>query len=220
MTAHDLSRALPDVPAVRTRCLGLAALDAVLSPEWEARWHSFDARWSDDEAMASMRNGQGDEWSIVFGPAGAFLRGFDHESQMSPFRRGGRPFQGVLDAVPEVFATAASEPAFTLDGTYLATVCLWRRAGDTAWQVGPVPYPPGDDPDGADFLFELLVADGPGAYVQFASDYYEVDLAHRDVAHVLAAGPLSEPLVRRLNPDVSLRDLEQDLRAMGYPSSG
>ncbi|MFE4802065.1 hypothetical protein ACFRFL_45945 [Streptomyces sp. NPDC056708] len=35
---------------------------------------------ADGEEMASMRNGSGDEYSIVFSAAGAYVRGFDHET--------------------------------------------------------------------------------------------------------------------------------------------
>jgi hypothetical protein len=33
--------------------------------------------------MASMRNGSGDAYSIVFSSHGAFIRGMEHESPMS-----------------------------------------------------------------------------------------------------------------------------------------
>jgi hypothetical protein len=42
----------------------MAILEAVLSPEWEHRYHSFNDHWSEKESMASMRNGSGDEYSM------------------------------------------------------------------------------------------------------------------------------------------------------------
>lgn len=52
-----------------------------------------------------MCNGTGDEYSIVFSPAGAYVRVFDHESSMSPWRdrESPRPWPGLLEPVPEVF---------------------------------------------------------------------------------------------------------------------
>jgi len=41
-----------------------------------------------------MRNGSGDAYSIVFGPLGVIIRGFDHESPMSPARHGGELWLG------------------------------------------------------------------------------------------------------------------------------
>ncbi len=37
----------------------MAILEAVLSPEWECRRHSFNDHWSEAESVASMRNGAG-----------------------------------------------------------------------------------------------------------------------------------------------------------------
>ncbi|WP_433362529.1 hypothetical protein [Streptosporangium sp. CA-115845] len=104
MTAHDVARLLPDIPVLRDLCRSMAVLEAVLSPEWSSRYHSFDADWSPGEEMASMRNGSGDEYSIVFSAAGAYIRGFDHEAVMSPYGNDG-PWPGVLDSVPTSFAT-------------------------------------------------------------------------------------------------------------------
>lgn len=62
-------------------CKGLAALDAMMSEDWESRYYSFNHAWNktSKERMASMQNGSGDEWFIVFQPAGVFFKAFWHE---------------------------------------------------------------------------------------------------------------------------------------------
>jgi hypothetical protein len=102
----------------------MAVLEAVLSPEWESRRHSFDDHWSETESTASMRSGSGDEYSIVFSAAGAYVRGFDHESPMSPYAEDG-PWPGVLNEVPEVLAQG-DEPTLKsplADALTLAACC-------------------------------------------------------------------------------------------------
>ncbi|MGW3044440.1 hypothetical protein ACWC9T_31340 [Kitasatospora sp. NPDC001159] len=178
MTAHDVARALPGIDDLRDHCRSLAMLDAVLSPEWDSRFYSFDAHWDESEQMASMRDGMGTEYAIVFSAAGAYVRGFDHESLMSPWARMSIPtvWPGVLDDVPDVFRTYVTEPAFCdEDGVPTVTCCLWRGVTDTAWQTGVITFPEdGDgDPDGANVLFELLVDRSPEAYAAWASEYYE-----------------------------------------------
>ncbi|WP_456178909.1 hypothetical protein [Micromonospora sp. I033] len=214
-----MAGALPDIPTLQNRCRALAVLEAIMSPEWESRYYSYDAHWGPGEEMASMRNGSGDEWSIVFSSAGAFVRGFDHESPMSPAANDHELWPGLVDGVPEIFAACLTEPAFSYEGVLEATVCLWRRTGDDRWHAGDPDLPDGPDPDGAGRLFSLLVDGTPAAYRRFAEDYYETTVDGDAVAAILASRPLTEELVRRLNPELALPDLAEDLAETGYPQA-
>ncbi|MEU8894365.1 hypothetical protein [Nocardia sp. NPDC048505] len=190
---------LPGIDALRDRCRALATLDAVLSPEWGDRYYSFDAAWDDDQEMASMRDGSGNEWHIVFAPAGCYGLGFDHEAPADP---------RVFDAVPEVFAPFVAEPAFAdFDGSPRATVCFWREPGDAAWGVS------GADRD----LFELLLAGTPEAYQRWAADYFEAEPDLGAVRHVFELRPLTADVVSGLNPDLEPGALDADLIGIGYP---
>ncbi|MEV6183599.1 hypothetical protein AB0M07_42420, partial [Streptomyces sp. NPDC052015] len=82
------------------------------------RYHSFDANWSETEEVFSTRNGSGDEFDIVFSPAGAYIRGFDHESPMSPYADDA-VWPGVLDSVPETFRAYVEDPRSS------TTACPW-----------------------------------------------------------------------------------------------
>ncbi|MFJ6799102.1 hypothetical protein [Streptomyces sp. NPDC091268] len=221
MTVHDVARRLPEIAVLREHCRSLAMLDAVLSPNWGDRHYSFDAHWSETESMASMRDGAGDEYSIVFSPAGAYLRGFDHESPMSPYVEDG-PWPGVLDEVPEVFGSCVLEPAFCdEDGMPVVTACIWREAEDGAWRAGPIDFPESavGDPDGARYLFRLLTDRSAEAFRQWAEGYYEVTVDLEAVRHVFASRPLTETVIARLNPEVALAALARDMAEIGYPQA-
>ncbi|MFE6459625.1 hypothetical protein [Streptomyces cinereoruber] len=219
MTVHDVARRLPSPAGLRNLCRSLAMLDAILSPDWEGRYHSYDAGWAEDEETASMRDGSGDEYSVVFSPAGAYVRGFAHEAPMSPYADDGEPWPGVLDDVPEAFRRFVEEPAFTdEDGVPVVTVCLWRGPADDRWHHGAIDFPAGRaDPDGAATLFPLLVDPTPEAYRRFAEDHYEVPVDLEAVRRVYALEPLSQELVSSLNPEVALADLAGDVAEIGYP---
>lgn len=58
----------------------LAMLDAILSPEWEYRYYSFNSKWAEGELMGSMRSGCGDYWFALFCSAGVALHGIAHEA--------------------------------------------------------------------------------------------------------------------------------------------
>jgi hypothetical protein len=166
--------------------------------------------------MASARNGQGDEYFLVFGPAGAFMKGFDHESPMSPWQQKLRAvWPGVLDAVPAVFASHLTEPAFSMQN---ATFCIWRTNEDLSWQRGGIEFPPGDDPDGSENLLWML--DGrPGTYARFCEDYYEQQVDIAIVTSVYTHSPLTEGVVKKLNPEASWLEIVAECEKMGYPIS-
>ncbi|MGW9187790.1 hypothetical protein [Streptomyces rubiginosohelvolus] len=219
MSVHDVARRLPGISALTDLCRSLAMLDAILSPEWDHRWHSFDAQWSPTEAMASMQDGQGGEYSIVFSADGAYARGFDHESPMSPYVDDG-PWPGVLDEVPEVFRRYVDEPSFRDEfGMPVVTACLWRESGDDRWRAGAVEFPEdGEDSDGADWIFQLLVIGSPESYQEWAEDYFEVDIDLEAVRHVYALRPLTDEVVAAINPERVPAELAKDIKEIGYPA--
>lgn len=144
-----------------------------------------------------MRNGSGNEYSIVFSAAGAYVRGFCHESPMSPYGNDGEPCPGVIDEVPDLFKPCVEESAFTdEDDLPVVTACLWRGATDERWHHEAVDFPEGAlDPDGATGLFELLVGRSPEAFQRFAEDCYEVSIDLGAVSHVFALRA-AEPATR------------------------
>jgi hypothetical protein len=211
ISTRDL-RGLPGIDELRRLCQSLAMLDAVLMPEWEYRYYSFNSRWSRGQQMASMRDGCGNEWFILFGRHGAAMKGFDHESPMAHPDR--CPWPGVLDGVPKAFASFLKEPAFSMQDT---TFCVWRRYGDRAWSVGAIDFPPGADPDGSAWLLAIL--DGrPQTYRRWAEGYYERDVPLKWVRAVYEHRPLTEALVRGLNPELALAELREDGEEIGYPA--
>src|SRR4051794_4341165 len=90
---------LPGIDDLKRLMQSTAVLDAVLSPDWEYRWYSFNAKWSKGEQMGSMRNGSGDDLFAHFTKAGCFIKGFWHESEMTPYRKEPKSvWPGVLDS--------------------------------------------------------------------------------------------------------------------------
>ncbi|MFE6702592.1 hypothetical protein [Streptomyces sp. NPDC057718] len=219
MSVHDVARGLPGISALTDLCRSLAMLDAILCPEWDDRWHGFDAQWSPTEAMASMRDGAGGEFSVVFSADGAYARGFDHESPMSPYVDDA-PWPGVLDEVPEVFRRYVDEPSFCDEfGLPVVTACLWRESGDDRWRAGPVEFPEdGEDSDGADWLFQLLVTGTPESYREWAEDHFETAVDLEAVRHVYALRPLTDEVVAALNPERIPAELAEDIKEIGYPA--
>ncbi|TJZ46252.1 hypothetical protein FCH28_27565 [Streptomyces piniterrae] len=223
MTVLDVVSRLPDVPVLRDLCRSLAMLDAILSPDHLLRSYSFDRRWGPSQEMASMDNGQGDDFSLVLVPAGACLRGFDHESPMSPYAGDADgTWPGICDGIPDELRSAGiTEPAFCdEDGLPRVTACVWRTPDSPVWRAGDIDFPQGHpDPDGSDRLFRLLLDPTPDAYHAFAQEYHGARPELSAVQHLYALRPLTPEIVMALNPEVTLDALSDDIESIGYPHS-
>ena len=57
--------ALPNIKSLQQICKAISVLDAILSPEWEDRYYSYNSKWDAAEECLQMRNGSGDELFVL-----------------------------------------------------------------------------------------------------------------------------------------------------------
>lgn len=90
-------------------------------PEWEYRYFSFNNSWDDSagEKMASMRDGSGTEYFILFSQVGATAKVY------CPGKEGDS--RSILDSIPSCFDSFKTEAAFALD-----RVCFQINQADGA----------------------------------------------------------------------------------------
>lgn len=215
MTPYEIIARLPAPHDLENLSLAIAALDAILSPEWHDRYFSFDPAWSPMERMASMRNGSGDGYFAVFAAGGTVLRAFDHESALSPWRReDGTVAPELLQGFPESLRSVIDEPAFRTEGgpSTDLTFCVWSQGNDGQWHAGPI-----DDDGGATELLEVVLDGTPLGYQTLAIDYFELDLGVADIEALYALQPADVGLIARINPNVDPNDILTDLASFGYP---
>jgi len=203
---------LPDIERLRSLTKSIAMLDAIICPEWQYRYYSYNAHWAEGEEMASMRNGCGDDWFLLFDRHGAALKGLAHEY---PLAREASFATHIQEAVPPVFAAFLREPAFSMNR---ASFCIWRRRTDPSWSVvSPAGGHISPEEDGSVEFIGIL--DGnPETYREWAVDYYEREIPLAAVTAVYSRQALSEQLVANLNADLVLSDLTADALEIGYPS--
>jgi hypothetical protein len=222
VTVYEIATKLPTIQVLRSRCRALAVLERIIDRGEPS--YAYTTTWGGDEA-ALMSNGSGDEWAIVFSNDGAFIRVFDHESAMSPYRDSDRElWPGLLDGIPASFRPQIEEPAFSdEDGQFLATAVLWRQTGDERWHAGegivfPLSGGPYDtDPDGSGML-DILLDDIVDRYVEFAGDYYAMEANRASIEHIVGHHPLTDKVVQALHPGITVAELRDDLAAIGYPT--
>jgi hypothetical protein len=190
----------------------LAVLDAILMPEWEFRYYSFNSQWSEKEEMASMRNGSGDHYFILYSKEGLIAKGFAKESKSGIYcLENNEPWPMMLSGVPDVFHESfLKEPAFLMEET---SFLYWRLNTGKEWQTSVDDLAEGDN--GAQELLRIL--DGnPETYWQWAESYYQRTIPLEAVAAVHSGKPLTDQLIQALNPSLKMIDLKDDLDEIGY----
>ncbi|CED59705.1 Putative uncharacterized protein [Moritella viscosa] len=205
---------MPEVLELKKLLQSLAMLDAIMSPEWDERFYSFNSKWDDNEKMGSMKNGCGDDFSVLFNKAGFFVKGFDHKSVISSWSTDGQlPWPDLLKGLPPEFLPASKEPAFSMDSI---SFCIWKLHSADSWDRGDFEFVDDEDPDGSEYLLEIFDRN-PDTYRVFAQEYYEVDLEVAVIEKIYNNLPLTDELVKEINPEVSLKQLEKDISEIGYP---
>ena len=206
---------LPTIHELKRRCQALAALDLILSPEWDYRLFSFNAGWAEGEQMASMRNGSGDEWFCLFHSSGwCALKGLDHESKA--WADGREKLSAALrGAIPESLTVFSAERAFRWDSTSFAFYRLretdpWVRVADSTEFARLMPT-------GEEEHLALLFGP-PEEYAAAAQDYLERDIEVGVVRDIFDLLPITPAIASRLNPEADWAAVATELFSeIGYP---
>ena len=202
----------PDPRTLGNRAMALAMLDAIICPEFQYRYFSYDAAWSDDEQVAVMRNGDGDHWFLHLSSGGAALKGYVQE-----LPRGGARAMAleVQRRVPDEFGAFLHEPAFAMDAV---SYFYYRRSGEPAWSK--VAHPDADLArwsDGSEDFLSILLAPA-SCYYDYATDYFECEPPLSSIEHIYALAPLTAAIVKSLNPQMTLDEARAAADAIGYPA--
>jgi len=205
---------LPAPEQLLNRCRALSALDLILSPEWEYRYYSFNSRWGPGEKMASMRNGSGDEWWMVFSDAGwTAMKGLAHESPSA----GEEPEElsrALQAACPADLRGFAHEPAFDWDHTGF---CYFHPVDGKDWQRANDLTSFGHLESGEEELLQHVTGTAED-YVKFAADYYELEVPLDAVRQVFDLKPITPELIASLNPKTDQNEISEELyEEIGYP---
>ena len=233
---------LPNPNELQKICKSISALEAIICPEWEYRYYSYQKDWSETEEFCEMRNGQGDQMLMVFSKNGTCINGFAHESEMNGWKNipveekksfveklfGSKKEtkmeltqiipKGVVDNLPKVFNDFIfGEPVKSIGTTF----CIWQTESDNNWKIGKVDLPKDEYKDGSNDLLQLL--DGkPLTYKNWAEEYYEENFEEKElklelVEKIYKGAIITKELVLELNPELdAFEQLKSDLNEIGY----
>ena len=184
---------LPEPEQFIKICRALALADAILMPDWEYRYFSFNSNWDGEEKemMASMKNGEGGEYFILFSDKGIVGKLYDVHK--------GSFFDELQSSLPLEFSDFLQEPAFDIENS---TSFIWRKSTDKNWQCTPKIQETG---------FLRFITGGEREYVNWAEDYYEVRIDRDLFAKLFSNLLINEELVKKANPENSIELMSKDL---------
>lgn len=185
----------------------MAVLDAILSPEWQYRYHSYNSEWAEDEEFFEMRNGEGDQLLILFSTAGAVINGLAEDEEAADMIK----LEQVLPAQFHEFMFG--EPVHSAGTSF----CLWQLSGQQDWQTTQPPLAI----KASEELLSPLNAD-PLLYKTWADNYFENEglengLPLEVIRQIFAHQPLNKEMILDLAPAFTDWDqLEEDLQEISY----
>ena len=183
---------------IKKRLKSLAMLDAMLCPEWEYRYFSFNNSWDKDESMASMRDGEGNEYFILFKNENIIGKIFEKKHSLSDLQR-----EEIFKKIPKTLKSFFGEVAFSLEDT---TFLFWKEQEAEKWSSFPlkkeIPY--------LGFLYTSEL------YINWAKEYYEVNFDEKTIQEIFNYSPLTEERVQKLNKTLCLDDLKEDIKEIAY----
>jgi hypothetical protein len=197
-------------------CRALSLAEAAFNPHIPSRWHTLDGVHT-DEWVCRVSDGCGDEAVMWFSPTGAVIRGFGHESDMSPWAQEPmRTWPGLEDGMPGELRRA---PTIMIGDVESVTFCIWWAGGASQWSIGPVEMPGGTnaDADGSEYL--LCPTSSVSQAHRFLAEAYDPDISEDLVAALFAQAPLDQELLEQLAVCQDAQVIEAEAARLRYPIS-
>lgn len=189
---------IPNLDDVYKTCQSLAAIEAILMQEWEYRYFSFNDSWDTNQSMASMRDGSGSHYYMLFDLQLKSCIGKLYVKSLNAMN---------LSDVKELvaFKDFMQEPAFEND---IATIYFYKISDNSTWQ---------SIPSLNDIPFLGFLTNKEKAYIPWAESYYEVEINTLPVIQIFNYQPITTTIINQLNHDCCISTLKDDLNEIGYP---
>lgn len=187
----------------------LAILDAIFCQDWEFRYFSHNSKWAPHQEMGSMRDGEGNDYFILFNESGAAIKGCYLDG-------GGSGNENLIKEVnlkiPEIYLDFKTEPAFSISEA--SFVCWFDRFSGVWQKLDGINNEIYDD--GYEYLTKWL-REGSDFYKVWAEEYYEKNIDLSLVKDIFDFNPLDISLIKSINIEIDENLLLEDIKEIGYP---
>ena len=198
---------------LRWGLLASSIADVLLRTSPFVVYHSFQPNRLPGVDVAMLDHGSGDEVLCFFDARhGCLIKGFDHESDMSPHARDEfSVWPGLFDETPPELLAHLGGPDFRKDET---TFCIWRRKEDRHWWQGDVVE--SEKGEWSSHLFQTHTFLDAEAYFDWASEYWRLnEPARGPLERIFGSCEVDTVTALALNPNVELERARGELAEMG-----
>lgn len=207
---------IPCIDVMKKSLISMSALDIILNEEEWIRTYTYDPNWDSNVSLGKIDNGSGDDMYILFSEDGCIIKGFDHESELSPHAQDEfKVWKGIYEEVPDNLLKLLEDEAIEKEDV---TFCIWREKKDYEWKKGTVEIPKGYD-DGASYMLSRIYTDSE-EYLEWAKDYYEDledKLPIKLIEDIFDFKPVTKEMIKFLNENRNCEEVFENLREIGYP---
>ncbi|MFF7731331.1 hypothetical protein [Streptomyces sp. NPDC007984] len=229
---HRAALALPDVAGLQDRARAIATVELITGNEWGYEYVPSDCPGNGGHVLRMREWGRHYVEVHFHEDVGALVFGYDIEAaDFNNFDRATGEkdvWRDILAQIPEGLRHCVWHGEYdeqdhergdcSGDAEHLSAV-TWRLPSDTAWQTAQFTVPDwaGNGRDGAWELCTDLIDPAPRVLTYgIGPQVREESPAAGDATeHVMAGRPLTEEVVRALNPERSLSDLAEAVAAIG-----
>ncbi|MDA6071215.1 hypothetical protein NJT12_16480 [Flavobacterium sp. AC] len=197
---------LPNRNSLQSICKAISVLDAIICPEWEYRYYSYNSKWGEGEEYCEMRYGSGDLMNILFLENNCVINGFAHEFQHNQK-------SDLTKNLPEIYNDFIfGEPVASFGTTF----CLWTNQTGN-WETGIIE----DYNDNSEELLSVF-DNTPQTYIDWATEYFEdsykeTGIPLETVTKIYQGQILTKEMVLSIVDEIEdWQLLEDDLKEIDY----
>lgn len=210
---------LPNEKTLKEVLLSQAALDIILVEEEDSwlRLTNFYRNHFTGVDMVKIDNGAGDHIYFLFSKDGTIIKGFDHESILSPYANDKEEIaKGIYDLVPRELVNLLDESTERDDVTF----CVWKSLNDSLWRKGDVVVPEGykNDDDGESFLLGYIFKNAD-IWLDWAKSYYEEKVENiqvDSVEKIYKHESITSCLIKKINSQRDVESVIKELKEIEY----
>lgn len=216
MNIKTIIEKIPNPWELEKRLLAYAKIDYLMNHDEEEYkvYHYDDKEWIKNGHFFRIDNGGGDHYHILISPMGSVIKGFGHESEMSPYnlQEGEQPEliknHNFYQDLPDDLFSLLNDDALEKE---VATFCIWQSISQEQWTYTPITIPDDWNDGSEDFLNYVFDLE---EYAEWFEESYEepidMDLLKQIYKGMAVTKEMIEKLPTQYEAEVLLRDFFQN----------